>query len=150
MTIEKNIYLDMDGTFVDFYGVEKWLDYLINNDTTPYKIASPLFNMNSFAKQLNKMIKKGWTINIISWGSKNCGKDYLKQIEKAKNKWIKQHLKSVNFSKIEILPYGTNKSINKNGILFDDEKQNRQSWECGLAFDEKNIIEKLKFLEKIF
>ena len=41
------IYFDMDGTLANFYGVENWLDYLENEDTTPYEIAKPLFNFSA-------------------------------------------------------------------------------------------------------
>ena len=40
--MEKKIWLDMDGTFVDLYGVENWLPMLRAEETTPYEIAKPL------------------------------------------------------------------------------------------------------------
>ena len=39
------IWFDMDGTIADLYGVDGWLDNLINEDTRPYDIAKPLVNM---------------------------------------------------------------------------------------------------------
>ena len=30
------INFDMDGTIADLYGVENWLEYLINGDAFPY------------------------------------------------------------------------------------------------------------------
>ena len=30
------VYLDMDGTIANFYGVPGWLEYLQAEDTTPY------------------------------------------------------------------------------------------------------------------
>ena len=51
------IYFDMDGTIADLYGVENWLDYLINSDATPYKVAKPLINLNSLARVLNNKQK---------------------------------------------------------------------------------------------
>ena len=35
METKGTIYFDMDGTLANFYGVENWLDYLENEDTTP-------------------------------------------------------------------------------------------------------------------
>ena len=29
-------YVDMDGTIANLYGVENWLEYLINEDAFPY------------------------------------------------------------------------------------------------------------------
>ena len=72
----KTINFDMDGTFVNLYGVENWLDYLINEDTTPYEIAKPLFNMSLFARLINKLQREGWEIGIITWLSKNATNDY--------------------------------------------------------------------------
>ncbi len=54
-------------------------------------------------------------------------------------------MKSVKWDNIDMLPYGTPKNEGRDGILFDDEAPNRDSWE-GIAFDEKNILEILKGL----
>ena len=44
---EKEIWLDMDGTIVDLYGVDNWLEYIKAEDEKPYKIAKPLVNMEN-------------------------------------------------------------------------------------------------------
>ena len=144
----KEIYFDMDGTLVDFYGVENWLGYLEREDTTPYRKAKPLLNMNVLARYLNKLSRDGWKINIVSWGSKGGSSNFLRETEKAKKKWIKKHLKSVLFENFYVVPYGTPKQEGCNfssRFLFDDEKKNRVEW-SGHAFDEKNILEILKDL----
>lgn len=145
---EKVIYFDMDGTFVNLYGVENWLDDLIAENTRPYAIAKPLFNMNTFARVLNSLKKKGYKIGIVSWLSK-CGTDsYNKAVTDTKIKWIKTHLKSVEFDEINIVKYGTPKSTAvkvKNSILFDDELKNREEWK-GTAYNVDNIINILKSL----
>jgi phosphoglycolate phosphatase-like HAD superfamily hydrolase len=41
----KTIVFDMDGTIANFYGVANWLEYLQNEDTTPYEVAAPLYDM---------------------------------------------------------------------------------------------------------
>ena len=38
----KWIWFDCDGTWIDLYGVNGWLEMLINKDVTPYAIAKPL------------------------------------------------------------------------------------------------------------
>ena len=35
----RTIYFDMDGTIANLYGVDGWLDMIINRDATPYKVA---------------------------------------------------------------------------------------------------------------
>ena len=145
--MKKEIWFDMDGTIADLYGVEGWLDMLLNENARPYEIAKPLVNMRELAKVLNRLIEKGWEIGVISWLAKNGTNDYNKKVANAKMKWLAKHLKSVKFAKIDIVEYGTPKQINRNGILFDDEKQNRENW-LGVAYNVENIIQVLKELEK--
>lgn len=144
----KTINFDMDGTFVNLYGVENWLDYLINEDATPYEIAKPLFNMSLFARYLNKLQQNGWEIAIVTWLSKNATDDYNRKVAKAKREWLAKHLPSVEWDRVTILEYGTPKQIYcdyEGDILFDDELNNRANWN-GVAFDVENIIEVLKTL----
>ena len=145
--MKKEIWFDMDGTIADLYGVEGWLDMLLNENTRPYEIAKPLVNMRELAKVLNRLIEKGWEIGVISWLAKNGTNDYNKKVANAKMKWLAKHLKSVKFAKIDIVEYGTPKQNNRNGILFDDEKQNRENW-LGIAYNVENIIQVLRELEK--
>lgn len=145
--MKKEIWFDMDGTIADLYGVEGWLDMLLNENARPYEIAKPLVNMRELAKVLNRLIEKGWEIGVISWLAKNGTNDYNKKVANAKMKWLAKHLKSVKFAKIDIVEYGTPKQINRNGILFDDEKQNRENW-LGIAYNVENIIQVLRELEK--
>ena len=142
----KAIYIDMDGTIANLYGVNGWLDMIINSDETPYKIAEPMVKMNVLARVLNSLIKKGWTIGIVSWLAKNSNSEYDERVTKAKIEWLKTHLKSVHFEEIHIVPYGTPKQTivnNPMGILFDDEEPNRTNW-VGTAYDVNEIIEVLK------
>lgn len=142
----KTIWFDLDGTIVDLYGVEGWLDMLIAKDALPYEIAKPLLRLNSLARVLNRLQKKGYKIGIISWLAKNSNEEYDKAVTSAKEKWLRNHLASVIFDEINIVAYGTPKQTfakSENDILFDDEKQNRDSW-TGKAFDVNEIIEILK------
>lgn len=143
------INFDMDGTLVDFYGVEGWLNMLINEDTTPYEIAKPRVNFSILARILNQLIAKGYTINIISWTSKSGSPEYQERIAEVKENYLKKHLPSVNFSNIFIVPYGTPKYTLAKGILFDDEDGNRNDWRKHngtYSFDETDIINILKAL----
>lgn len=142
------IYFDMDGTIVNLYGVENWLDYLRNNDETPYTVAEPLVRLASLARVLNNLQRKGYKIGIISWLAKNSSIDYDEKVTKAKRAWLNKHLHSVRFDEINIVTYGTPKqrfAKTNNDILFDDEAKNRNDW-IGKAFDVTNIIETLRGL----
>lgn len=136
---EKIINFDMDGTFVDLYGVDGWLDDLTNGRTRPYEVAKPMINMSAFAKRLNYLQKIGYMINVISWTAKNGSVDFNKRVKTAKLNWLAKHLKSVKFDNVYIVPYGTPKHEISSGILFDDEKANREKWGTG-AYDVDNIL----------
>lgn len=139
----KEINFDMDGTIADFYGVENWLDYLVNRDPYPYENARPLVNLSVLARYLNRLQREGYAINIISWLAKNSTEEFDEMVTFAKKKWLKKHLPSVNWNKITIVQYGVNKATLGNGILFDDEENNRKMWGQG-AYDVHNILEVLK------
>jgi hypothetical protein len=144
----KAIYFDMDGTIADFYGVPNWLRYLNESDPYPYEVAKPLLNMNLLARLLNRLQREGWHIGIVSWTSKTGSLVFNSTTSYAKRNWLHRHLHSVNWDEIRIIPYGTPKQTAvqfPEGILFDDEAPNRESWE-GTAYDVENIIEILKGL----
>ena len=140
------ICFDMDGTIANLYGVENWLEYLIAEDVKPYAEAKVMLNMNSLARLLNNLQKKGNEIVIISWLSKCGSEDYDKRVTETKKAWLKKHLGSVKFNEINIVKYGTNKAQfakSENDILFDDEEPNRTAW-TGKAYNVNNILEVLR------
>lgn len=144
----KAIYFDMDGTIADLYGVENWLKNLESFQTKPYREAKALVNMRELSKELNALQRKGYHIGIISWLSKAHNADYDRRVTSAKVKWLAKHLGSVHFDEIKIVPYGTPKQHSVDfpaGILFDDEKPNRENW-AGVAYDVTNILETLRGL----
>lgn len=142
------IYFDMDGTIADLYGVENWLDYLLEKNALPYEIAKPLLRLNTLARLLNRLQSEGYKIGIISWLAKNSSDDYDVAVTKAKENWLNKHLASVKFDTIHIVKYGTPKESfakSESDILFDDEKRNRDNW-TGKAYDVNDILEVLKGL----
>ena len=143
----KSITLDMDGTFVNLYGVENWLEDLRAERVRPYVEARPLVNLSSLARVLNILHRKGWTINIVSWTSRGGSLEYNKAVAAAKREWLARHMPSVKFDNIYIIDYGTPKNTYGNGILFDDEEHNRNEWP-GPAYSEKNLIFNLMALYK--
>ena len=141
----RQINFDMDGTLANFYGVDGWLECLINRDATPYAVARPLFNFSALARRLNALQRNGYEICIISWLAKNSTADFDARVAEVKKEWLKKHLPSVKWDKITIVPYGTPKSTCGEGILFDDEEPNRKEWK-GTAYNVENILEVLKKL----
>lgn len=139
----KKIWLDCDGTWIDLYGVPNWLALLEKEDTTPFDIAKPLVNLSWLARTINELQNKGYFVGIISWLPKNSSKEYEYNVKISKLNYFKKHLPSVTFDEIFIVPYGTPKHTLGNGILFDDEENNRLQWN-GIAFDEIDLIKTLR------
>lgn len=145
----KAIYFDMDGTIANFYGVPNWLECLDKSDAYPYRAAAPLVNMSVLARRLNALRARGYHIGIVSWTSKTGTVEFNEATKLAKLEWLSQHLKSVTWDEIQIIPYGLPKQkavlFADEGILFDDEERNRKEW-TGVAHDETQILEILKGL----
>lgn len=140
------ICFDMDGTIANLYAVENWLNMLRAYDPTPYAQAEPMLNMSAFARLLHKAQRLGYEIVIISWLSKTSNMAYDMAVTQAKIEWLKNHLPSVEWNDIFIVPYGTPKHEICGGVLFDDEQYNREMWGQG-AFEPSEILEFLRGLE---
>lgn len=142
------IWFDLDGCVVGLYDVTDWLLMLRASDPTPYVIAKPLVNLSRLARYLNRLQKMGHEIGVITWLSKNSTPEYDAMVSGAKMFWLGRHLPSVKWDKIKIVPYGTNKWHEcGEGILFDDEEQNRDSWR-GNSYEPERIFEILAELTK--
>lgn len=151
MTNNPIFCFDMDGTIADFYGVEGWLDALRSFSARPYAEAAPMMNFSALARQLNAAQRKGAKLVIISWCSKTSTPEFDMVVEIIKRRWLTEHLPSVRWDEIKVVPYGTNKAEvcgvdGENFFLFDDEERNRDEWEelDGLAFNPSDITEILK------
>lgn len=143
--MKKEINFDMDGTIADFYGVEGWLDDLIAQSPRPYAEAKPLLDMDALADRLNKLQNKGYAIKVISWLSKTTTEEFDNKVIATKKEWLQKNLSSVKWDKIDIVAYGTPKQTLGKGILFDDEKQNRENWGKG-AYEPTDIFKVLDSL----
>lgn len=141
----RKIWLDMDGTIADLYGVPDWLPKLQASNPEPYAIAKPLVNMNVLARLLNNRQKDGFQICIITALSKNSTPEYDEKVKQAKLAWLRQHLASVQFDEIRFVPYTFVKNEANTGddILFDDEARHLLAW-TGLAIHAENILSALK------
>lgn len=145
MTMKDTIWFDLDGTLAGLYDVPNWLPMLLESNPAPYKMATPLLNMNILARKLNKLQQAGYKIGIISWLSKNSTAEYDEAVTAAKLWWLNKHLRSVKFDEIKIVAYGTPKHTLGTGILFDDEEPNRNTWGIN-AYAPENIMNILSSL----
>ena len=139
------IWFDMDGTIADLYGVDGWLEMLINGDATPYAIAKPLVNLSVLARLMHKAQRNGFEICIVSALAKNSTADYDEKVKTAKMEWLKKHLASVRFDEIRFVPYTFTKNDVNTGkdILFDDEERHLTVW-TGKAIHATKILETLR------
>ncbi len=146
MKTQITINFDMDGTIADLYANPNWLPMLRAFDPTPYATAKPLLRLNTLARKLNALQKEGYQLAVISWLSKESNPAYDEAVTATKIAWLAEHLPSVHWDRITIIPYGTPKENychNPLDILFDDEERNRNNW-TGRAYDVQNILEILK------
>lgn len=139
--MRRTIYFDMDGTIVDLYGEEKWLEDLIKGVAKPYRDAKPFVDMRKLGRLLNSLQARGYEVGIISWLSKSGNARYNELVTKTKKAWLGRHLGAVEFDEIIIVEYGTPKEsfATENDILFDDEEINRINWK-GQAFGVEDIL----------
>lgn len=146
------IYLDLDGTVIDFYGVPNWLECLEAQDSTPYRVAKPLVPLSTLARYLNRLQARGYNIGIISWLSKSGTDKFNAEVAEVKRDWLAKHLPSVQWDEIHIVPYGVPKSncaTCPNAILFDDEQRNLNEWTANthnMAYNADLLMEILRNL----
>lgn len=129
MNISKELIFDMDGTIADLYGVEDWLPKLRAEDTSPYREARPLYDMDSLNEVIHIFKKMGYRVIIVSWGSKNASKEYDIAVEKAKTEWIYEY--DFPADEIHVVPYGTPKSEfikSQFSVLIDDNSEVRNEF----------------------
>ena len=150
MDENKTLVFDMDGTIADFYGVANWLEYLTNEDTTPYDVALPLYDMVYLTSLLNILRYQGWRVVVTTWLSKGGSKEYNDRTRKAKLEWLEKY--NFPYDEIHLVKYGTTKAncTRKHGgyqILIDDNEKVRNGWNLGDTINANENI--LKNLEKL-
>lgn len=151
--MDKTLVFDMDGTIADFYNVANWLDYLMEEDTTPYEVASPLYDMEYLNALLIILKRQGWKIVVTTWLSKGGTKEFNDRTRKAKIDWLEQY--NFPYDEIHLVKYGTTKAnctrkIGGYQILIDDNPQVRKGWNLGSTInaESENILKELEKLIK--
>lgn len=150
---EQWIWFDMDGTIADLYSVDGWLDDLLAHNTRPYAQAKDLYNVLDLLEVMVALKQKGYKLGVISWGSKERNTEYDKAVEIVKKAWLCDRILDVLLDKIIVTQYGIRKADTcrpfGNGILVDDEEQNRNAWDLGTTINaNENIIKALWKLAK--
>lgn len=145
--MKKVLVFDMDGTLADFYSVEGWLDFLKEENPTPYIKARPMYDMDTLTKLLELLKDFGWRIVITSWLAKGSTKEYDEKVRQAKREWLARY--NFPFDEIHLVKYGTTKANctrekDSYQILVDDNEKVRKGWTLGDTINaNENILEKL-------
>ena len=150
----KTICFDMDGTIADLYSVENWEPMLRAEDPTPYREATPMWNMEELALILNMLRAIGTEIRIITWLSKNSTESYKNEVRNAKRKWLERN--GFPYDHFHGVRYGATKADSirryldpeETAWLIDDNQKIREGWHLGEAIDPTNcdLLEALRNL----
>lgn len=149
----RTIVFDMDGTIADFYGVKGWLDYLKAEDTTPYEVAKPLYDMVALANLLMTLKANGWKVVVTTWLAKGGTKEYNDRTRKAKLDWLAKY--NFPYDEIHLVKYGTTKAnctrkIGGFQVLVDDNEKVRKGWNLGATINANyNIVKEIEKLVNI-
>ena len=148
--MRKMLVFDMDGTIADLYGVDGWLEDLKAENTRPYEIAEPMYDMDELADLLNELKNLGWLVCVTTWLAKEATKEYNKAVTKAKKEWLKKY--NFPYDEIHCVKYGTTKAdcTRKKAefqILIDDNKKVRDGWTLGTTVNAEYDI--TKFLKAL-
>ena len=145
--LNKALVFDMDGTIANLYGVNNWLEDLTNENTRPYEIAEPMYDMDILGTLLNLLKTRGWRIVVTTWLAKGKTKDYDNRVREAKREWLARY--NFPYDEIHLIKYGTTKANctrNKYDyqVLIDDNETVRKGWTLGNTINaNENIMAKL-------
>lgn len=146
----KTLVFDMDGTIANLYGVDRWLDMLRAEDPTPYRIANPIYDIETLNVLLRLLKRKGWRIVVTTWLAKGSTKHYDNLVRMAKLEWLEMH--DFPFDEVHMVKYRTTKAnctrhYGGFQILVDDNEKVRKGWTLGDTINaNENILEKLEKL----
>lgn len=134
------LWFDLDGTLADT--LTRWWELDDEQWIERVRTAKGMINLSTFARLINKAQAKGYKLGVCSWLTKTNDK----RVAIAKKEWLKKRLPSVKWDNIDIIANGEPKWFNRNGILFDDNKNNRAEWieHNGIAYNYNEILDILK------
>ena len=137
----KMVCFDMDGTIADLYNVDNWLTMLRAEDPTPYRVASPMWNMIELIEVCERLRENGIEVRVITWLSKDSSEDYKKATRKAKAEWL--DTVGLTIDHFHAVRYGATKADSirrylgedETAILIDDNEKVRKGWNVGETID---------------
>lgn len=144
MNENKILVFDMDGTIVDLYGVENWLEMLRAYDPSPYIVAEPLCDMEVLKSLLEVLKFHGWRIVVTSWLSKETIPMYDEMVRVSKKYWLDTY--NFPYDELHFVKYGTTKAdcTRRHGgyqVIVDDNEKVRKGWHLGDTIDaNENIL----------
>ena len=153
----KMVCFDMDGSIANLYGVENWLSMLRAEDPTPYRTASPMWDMKELAEIIKTLMALGIEVRVITWLSKGSSEEYKTVTRKVKREWLDQY--NFPYNAFHGIQYGRTKADSvrsllnddEEAILIDDNSKVRNGWHLGRTIDPTavNLIEVLKKLAEM-
>ena len=119
------VYLDMDGTIANLYGIEDWLPRLRASDETIFLECAPLISEETL---LAHFPPEQYEIGILSMTPLGASKEYCENVAEQKNAWLDKFFPSITKRIYRV--YGHNKNLkgSENAILIDDSEPIRNSW----------------------
>ena len=125
------VYLDMDGTIADLYGVENWLPRLRSEDRTIFLECEPMITENEL---LDYFPEDEYEIVILSMTPLGASDEYCKNVQEQKDRWLNTYFPTL--TKRIYRKYGHNKNLKNSmsAVLVDDSAPIRESWR-GMALN---------------
>ena len=119
------VYLDMDGTIADLYGIENWLPRLRAEDEEIFLECKPLITEQTL---LERFPADKYDIRILTMTPKDCSDAYHENVKAQKMAWLEKFFPSL--TKQIYMRYGNNKNLKNSmhAILIDDSEPIRSTW----------------------
>ena len=102
------VYLDMDGTIANLYGMENWLENLINEVEGLFLDCEPFITEEELLKFFPT---EEYELRICSMTPLNATEEYCQVVINEKNQWLDKYFPSITHR--VYMAYGNNKNLRK-------------------------------------